>query len=476
MNKKMQQPQQPEQEQQDACYTPANDEAEYAVLAIILASPPKMAQVEGILHADHFYTPQYRAIYAAMTALFRRGISCAPHNVRDELRRSQRIAEVVPPNTEDAVHLLDARFDEMSNDVMTLSRRLLEEAGKVIEAGTARALIALCQETVERLYAGDANVLAFHEARFFELAAHASSHPTTTLAEALDRYLADYDDREQDAADGKPSGTPTGFPDLDRLLGGLRKSRLYTLLGSTGGGKTALALNMALHAIAQARHVLFFSLEMDEDELVQRLLSMETHIDQSVFRDAAADPSEKAAMHEAAKRLARLDLHLDDRTYQLSAMRSRARSLHLARPLDLIVVDYLGLMEPEQSGKKSEPRYLEVGELSKGLKRLARELKVPVLALAQLNRAADAATEPQLEHIYESAKIGQDSDVVIFAHIDPSQAQLRNNAMPYRVNVIVRKNRNGRLGRAELWFRPRLTKFERKEWSPQGGYADDGES
>jgi replicative DNA helicase len=209
------------------------------------------------------------------------------------------------------------------------------------------------------------------------------------------------------------------------------------------------------------KRILFFSLEMDEPELVQRLLSIETHIDQAVLADGKTTDHEDEEVKRQAKALKKLDMRIVDRTDTFTRIKSEARAAHLKRSLDLIIIDYLQLIVVSPDGRaKNELRHEEVARISKGLKKLSRELKVPILALAQLNRKSEDSEVPQLTHLGESDQIVRDADCVMFIHCDESELDKRNNSQPYRLNIIVRKHRNGRLGQASLMFRPHLTRFD----------------
>lgn len=428
---------------------PANEQAEEGILSCILYNPRLMARVAETLKPPHFLGDRSALIYEAMLNLYQRSTTCTVANVRDELSRLGYRVEV------DGWSLM-----ELYDSLATLNP-IEDYAAILIRTHAYRQGILLAQQLADDCYHQREGALERAEQKLTEIVLGTDSKPVSSLADAVDRYMKAYQERRENFKKGILPGVPTGFRDLDRLLGGMLRSRLYMLAARPSIGKTALALNIALNIIQYSKHVLFFSLEMDEDELTQRLISMETHIDQAFLRDGDIDDGQDVEVRATAQRLRALDLKLDDRSYLLSHIRSKAMAEHRKKSLDLIVVDYLQLVEASVEGRgRNEMRAEEVGKLSKGLKKLSRELKVPVLALAQLNRKSEESSVPQLSHLGESSSLEKDSDVVMFIHCDELELEKRNNNEPYRLSIIVPKHRNGRLGKIDLMFRPRLTKFE----------------
>jgi len=299
----------------------------------------------------------------------------------------------------------------------------------------------------------------------YQVALGTDTKSVQPLSAVLDRYIQALDQRREEYVEGTVGGLPTGFVELDRMLGGLRPSRLYTLAALTGYGKTSYALNIATFMALHAKHVLFFSAEMEEDELAERILSMVAEIPQDYLRDGNVDDDQYDKVAWARRRLAECRFEIDDSTHLLSEMRSKARKVHSQDPLDLIVVDYLQLLDyyPE-SRSKNEQRWEEIGKVSKDLKRMARELKVPVLVLAQMSRASEKRANdlPLLSDLAEGAGIERNSDAVIFLYVNATEAERREKSEPYEISVIVRKQRHGRVGTIGQTFRPRLTRFENK--------------
>jgi replicative DNA helicase len=254
-------------------------------------------------------------------------------------------------------------------------------------------------------------------------------------------------------------GVPTGFIDLDRLLAGLQPSDFIIIAGRPGMGKTSFMLSVVKNAAqAYKKHVAIFSLEMSNEQLVQRLLSQETGIDSQRLRTGKLEDNEWPVFTHAIEVLNDTHIFLDD-TPALTPLqlRTKARRLHLEYQLDLIVVDYLQLMT---TGARTENRVQEVSNISRNLKVLARELNVPVLAAAQLSRAVEqrADKEPQLSDLRESGSLEQDSDIVMFIHRPEMYEKdtLRQNI----AQIKIAKHRNGPVGTIELVFRNTLAKFE----------------
>jgi len=257
-------------------------------------------------------------------------------------------------------------------------------------------------------------------------------------------------------------GVPTGFIDLDKLLGGLQKSDLLIIAGRPGSGKTGLMLNVAKNAALVAKkHVAVFSLEMSNDQLVQRLISQETGIDSQRLRLGDIHDHEWALFVEAANVLSDAQIFLDDTpALTPNQLRSKCRRLDQEYGLDLVIVDYLQLM---QGDGRTENRVQEVSGISRGLKQLARELNVPVLAGAQLSRAVEQRGDkrPVLSDLRESGSLEQDSDIVMF--IDRPDMYNTDSAKTNIATIIVAKHRNGPTADIQLVFRGALTKFENAE-------------
>jgi len=254
-------------------------------------------------------------------------------------------------------------------------------------------------------------------------------------------------------------GVPTGFIDLDRLLGGLQPSDFLIVAGRPGMGKTALMLSAGKNAAQKyKKHVAIFSLEMSNEQLVQRMIAQETGIDSQRLRDGKLKEEEWPLFTQAIEVLSDSVIFLDD-TPALTPLqlRTKCRRLHMEFKLDLILVDYLQLMS---SGMRSENRVQEVSYISRNMKVLARELNVPVVAAAQLSRAVEqrADKEPQLSDLRESGSLEQDADIVMFIH--RPEMYDKDTVKQNIAQIKIAKHRNGPVGQVELVFRDSIAKFE----------------
>jgi replicative DNA helicase len=264
-------------------------------------------------------------------------------------------------------------------------------------------------------------------------------------------------------------GVPTGFTDLDRLTGGLQRSDLIILAARPAVGKTSLALSLAHNAAVKYQHsVAIFSLEMSKEQLVQRLLSMDAGVDQQRLRTGWIEDDEWERIVYAMGTLSEANIWIDD-TPGISTMemRSKARRLQAEHGIDLIIIDYLQLMQSVVgSSRRNENRVQEISEISRNLKGLARELDMPVMALAQLSRAVEnrQSKVPQLSDLRESGSIEQDSDIVMFIYRDDvynPESDRKNIA-----DIIVAKHRNGPAGQVSLYFQANQTRFRDLELTP----------
>ncbi len=435
---------------------PADIEAEAGVLSCLLANARAIPRVVDTLRPEHFHMDAHSEIYRAIVHLYHQEKGSSVFSVKKELERTGKLRDVEQTLGRDCLDDLPLSIDALKS---------VEEFAEIVRAKSIqRRLYSAAQSIAAMALHQDENALEQAEQLIADIALEQDSKPVASLSDVMDRYMETINQRRDDFSNNKARGVPTGFRDLDAMLGGLQPSGLYILAARPSDGKTALALNVALNVVQKARHVLFFSLEMDENELAQRLISMETPIDQSFLRDGDLNDVEHQHIKNKAKVLSKCDMKIDDRTYTLSGIRAKARRVHMKKKLDLIVVDYLQMIDLE-SKNKNQTRPEQVAMLSKGLKRLARELKVPVLALAQLNRESERADVPQLSHLGESSSIEKDSDVVMFLHCEPLEREKREQNSPYHINIIVRKHRNGARGTATLQFKPRLTKFQDVEVS-----------
>jgi replicative DNA helicase len=428
---------------------PHDLQAEESLLGAMLLSKDAISAAVEICSAEDFYKPAHAHVFDAVTCLFARGEPADPVTVADELRRAGLLDAVGGP----AVLIdLQANTPASSNaaryarivEEFALLRRLIGVAGEIAELGYT--VTNDVEATVDRA-----------ESLVFEVAQRRSAD---TLVSLNDLLRASLDHLEKLYERGEAiTGTPTGYHDLDELLAGLQPSTLNVVGARPGAGKTSFALGIAAHAAIEAsRPVLLFSLEMSHHEVTQRLLSAEAKVDATRLRNGRLLESDWPKISHAIGRLSESPLYIDDNP-NLTVMEIRAKARRLKSrlgDLGLIVVDYLQLMTGR---KNAENRQVEVSEISRGLKILARELEVPVVALSQLSRNLEmrADKRPVLADLRESGSIEQDSDVVIFIYRD----ELYHPDSPERgtAEIIVSKHRNGPTGITRLAFLDRYTRF-----------------
>jgi len=428
---------------------PHNLQAEESLLgAMLLSRDAIAAAVEGC-NADDFYKPAHGHIYDAITSLYGQGEPVDPVTVGDELRRAELLDAIGGTAT---LISLQANTPATANagryarivEEHALLRRLIGVAGEIAEMGYS--LPDDIATTIDRA-----------ESMVFEVAERRVTDTLKPLhdllADSLDRLEALYDRGDS------ITGVPTGYIDLDERLSGLQPSSLVIIGARPSMGKTALALGMAAHATMEGQvPVLFFSLEMSHSELTQRLLCSEARVDSARIRNGRLLESDWPKISHAIGRLGEAPLYIDDNP-NLTVMEVRAKARRLKSRLGrlgLIVIDYLQLM----SGRNSaENRQVEISEISRGLKILARELEVPVVALSQLSRNLESRADkrPMLADLRESGSLEQDADVVMFLYRD--EVYNPESADRGTAEIIVSKHRNGPTGITQLAFLDHYTRF-----------------
>ena len=429
---------------------PQNVEAEAGVLGSLLIDPEAMAQVAEFLNPEDFYRESHRVIYEAAQDLYEGGTPADLITLIDELQRRGKLDEAGGPSY----------VSSLANQVPTSAN--VESYARIVErTAILRRLIHAAGQIAGVAYnEPDANVaLDQAEKLIFNVAqriSHAEfEHIRDTLSEYLDK-LGQLHSRR-----GEIVGVATGFSDLDKMTGGLQRSDLVILAARPAVGKTSFALSVAHGATLRYGHsVAVFSLEMSAEQLVARFLSMDAGVDQQKLRTGWIDDDEWDRISDSVGRLSEANIYIDDTPgITLMEMRSKARRLKLERGFDLIVVDYLQLMQGTVSGRGGENRVQEISAISRGLKELARELDVPVLALSQLSRAVESRTDkkPQLSDLRESGAIEQDADIVMFIYRDDvynPESERKNIA-----DIIIAKHRNGPVGTVSLYFQKEQTRY-----------------
>ena len=428
---------------------PHNLQAEESLLgAMLLSGDAIAATTEVRLSSEDFYKPAHGHIYAAVSGLYARGLPADPVTVADELRRDGLLEAIDGPATLISLQAGTPAIGNASRyarivEEHALLRRLIRAGGDVCELGYS--LPSDVTEAVDRA-----------ESLLFNVAQNRVTQSISPLVDVLSRQL---DHLEALVERGQQiTGVPTGYVDLDRQLAGLQPSNLIIIGGRPGMGKTSLALGIASHAAMEVgAKVLVFSLEMSERELGQRLLAAEARVDSTRLRNGDLSGTDWNKLSQAVGRLSNAPISIDDDPHlTVMELRAKARRHKSAHGLDLIIIDYLQLMAGRPG---AENRTLEVSEVSRGLKLLARELDVPVVALSQLSRGLESRADkrPMLSDLRDSGGIEQDSDVVIFCYRDEFYNQ--ESSDNGTAELIVAKQRNGPTGTSRLAFLSHYARF-----------------
>jgi replicative DNA helicase len=427
---------------------PQNIEAEEAVLGALLIDPDAIIRVATFLQAGDFHVQRHGMVYQAILDLHERREPADLVTLTDELERREQLSQVGGPAfltglinaTPTSIHVeYYARIVERT----AVLRRLIDAAGQI--AKLAYQDVDDVDEVVDRA-----------ESIIFGVSEKRISRDLVPIRQALD----DFYDRIEYLREhqGEIIGIPTGLADLDKLLGGFQRSDLVIIAGRPGMGKTSLALSIALQAARRwNKRIGIFSMEMSNEQVVQRLVSAETGIDSQRLRLGAIHDDEWPTFFQATSLLSTTQIFIDD-TPAISAleMRTKARRLHAEHGLDMIIVDYLQLMRGDL---RSENRVQEISFISRSLKALARELNIPVVALSQLSRAVEARADrrPMLSDLRESGSIEQDADVVVFVYRDDMYDP--DTEFPNIAELRVAKHRSGPTGIFSVYFKKELAQF-----------------
>ena len=425
---------------------PQNIEAEKSVLGSILLDKDALIEVSGWLLPEHFYDDRHSAIYQNILELFEGGLPIDLVTVSDKLKKKKILSKLGGR----------AYLTELASFVPTAAHAA-EYANIVKETATRRGLISSSSEITK---------LAFDETVALPEVVDRSETLLFNVAQAgiksnfihIKDLLKDAYERAAHAKESDDySGISTGFKELDILLGGFQKSDLVVLAARPSVGKTSLALDMMRHAaLMEKKNVAFFSLEMSNMQIMDRLLGMQSGIPFWEIRTNKLTEEKVIKLANTMGELADANIYVDDMDGQhINQIRTKARRLALEQGVDIIFVDYLQLMH----GNSRESRTLEVGEVSQGLKNLAKELSVPVVALSQLSRAIEQrqSRRPQLSDLRESGSIEQDADVVIF--LDREETWNPDTEKKGSAEVFVAKHRNGPTGILELAFVKEIASF-----------------
>ena len=437
---------------------PHNTEAEQLVIGCMLMDKEAISAASEIIHSDDFYGRQYGAMFEAITELYNEGKPTDLVAVQEQLKTKD-----VPPESYSI-----AAFRELLNMVPT-SVNIRYYANLVYEKALLRRLIRINEEIANDCYMEkeDVNtILESTEKRIFGLLETRATSDYVPIRDVVINVVNKIEIASRNHS--MVTGLSTGYTDLDRQTSGMQPSDLILIAARPSMGKTAFVLNLA-HSmtIKDKKTVAIFSLEMSKEQLVNRLLAMESRVDSQTLRTGNLSDSDWDQVVESSGIIANTKLLLDDTPgITVAELRSKCRKFKLEHGLDCIMIDYLQLMSGS-GARKGDSRQQEISDISRSLKALARELNVPVIALSQLSRACESRTDhrPMLSDLRESGAIEQDADIVMFLYRD----EYYNKDSPSKgiTEVIIAKQRNGPIGTVELVWMGDLCRFGNKEYTSQ---------
>ena len=457
---------------------PANVQAEQMLLGALLINNEHLNRIAEFLRADHFYEPIHQKIYNAINIIIDKGISASPTSMQSMLGSDEQFI-----NIGGADYL---------NKLVTVSMTVINvyDYGHIVyDLAMRRHIIAIGEDIVNTAYSSGidhsaADQIENAEHKLFGLASEGLSERgfikiRDSIALSIDLI------NKAMKNDDHITGTSTGFIDMDKKLSGFHNSDLLILAGRPSMGKTAIAINLAINAckILKDKHKIedgimpsvgFFSLEMSSEQLTTRLLSMQTSIDSSSLRSGRVGEEHYNQLRKEALELANLPFFIDDTpALTIAAIRARARRMKRKNNLAILFVDYLQLI---RGSSRHDNRVQEVSEITQGLKALAKELNIPIIALSQLSRAVEQREDkrPMLSDLRESGAIEQDSDIVMFiyreeyylARKEPEIGTPQHTEWFEKLNkvhnlaeIIIAKHRNGPIGTVQLFYDPSYSRF-----------------
>jgi replicative DNA helicase len=438
---------------------PHDEEAESSVIGAMLIDNEAIMTASEMITGEDFYQRQMGIVFNTMVELYNEGKPVEPVILHTSLREKGMPEEACG---------IDQILRWM-NQVPT-SANIKYYAEIVSEKSVARRLIRLNEEIANTCYAGSEKLedtLADAEKRVFDLAQRGGGNDFVPIRNVVINVMKKIDAASKTR--GRVTGIETGFMDLDYKTSGLQPSDLILIAARPSMGKTAFVLNLAQHmAFKRNLAVAIFSLEMSKEQLVNRMLSLESHVDAQKIRTGRLNDEEWMNLVEGSANIANSKLIIDDTPgISLSALRSKCRKLKVEYDIQIVIIDYLQLMSGN-SNSNAASRQQEISDISRGLKALARELSVPVVALSQLSRAVEQRPDhrPMLSDLRESGAIEQDADVVMFLYREGYYNRDLSEAEQRVAEVIIAKQRNGPIGTVNLLWMPELTKFTDMDREP----------
>jgi len=431
---------------------PYSEEAERAVLGAILSDPDLVVNIEGLLQPVHFFSDAHRKIYQTILDLSSRGEVADMLTVAANLRGDYAESERLGP-----AYLVD--LTESCPRTQNI-----EHYAKIVRTDFyRRRIIAACYETIRGAKGFEGTVEGFVETierEFLSIANDYDRKGVVLGTEVLDATIKHIEQRI-DAGD-QIRGIPTGFAELDALIGGFQQTDMIILAARPGMGKTALALNFMASAARSQKKVVMFTLEMSKEQLMERIMSAEGQVNSSRLRKGTVSQEEQDMIVEGARRIHGYGSYMGiDETagITLGELRSRCRRFHKEFGLDMVIIDYVQLMG-SSGGRKQENREREVSEISNGLKALAKELKIAVIVLAQLNRGPDGRPDkrPKQSDLRESGALEQDADMIFLVYRDEYYNKASEDVGI--AELIVAKNRHGSVDTIKLAYQPDFVSFK----------------
>lgn len=442
---------------------PQNTDAEVSLLGALLIDADAIVKIADSLTAEDFYDERHSHIYRAAVQLYEKHSPLDVLTLADQLKSTGLLEMIGGP----------AYLTELTNYVPTAAHA--ERYGEIIAQKSMRRRLIKASQEIAGLGFDETRTLQelieSAETRLFEVSQRHIKQDVTTLENILSESFERLDELHKDK--GKIRGVPTGYKDMDNILAGFQRSDLFILAARPSMGKTALTLNLAHNVAVMAKlPVLLFSLEMGKDQLVDRLLASEAGVNAWNLRTGNLTDADFEKIGAAMGTLSEAPILIDDSPgITVSDMRTKARRENHRQQLGLIVVDYLQLMSGGTRFSGEGNRVQEISEISRGLKGIARELNVPLLALSQLSRSVESRSPqiPQLSDLRESGSIEQDADVVAFIYREDyyNPETDRKNVM----DILIKKHRNGPTGSIELYFdreRQKIRSLDTKHSQPFG--------
>ncbi|MBR3235195.1 MAG: replicative DNA helicase [Atopobiaceae bacterium] len=436
---------------------PHDLEAERSVLAAMLLSQDVLNECMSAVKPEDFYLFSHRNIYLAMCTMFDRGMPVDPISLADYLKSEGTLERVGGME-----YLLELNGNSFA---LASWRHHLEIMRR---HATLRQIIAASARITSLAFDAPEDTKEVVD-RAESMLLEVTTRDIDNTFQPLEQIMGDlYNELGEMCAD--PDGTTgvrTGYPGIDNHLQGLRPGQMVVIGARPGVGKTSFALNLATNAAANGASVAFFSLEMSKIEIAQRLLSAQAKIPLTAIRGARIQDNQWPTIMEATRDLSQLDIVIDDTPgTTVTEIRAKARRMLREKENGLVIVDYLQLLSPPPGGRRSDSRANEVSEMSRGIKIMAKDLGVPVIALSQLNRGLETRAgkygkRPQLSDLRESGSIEQDADIVILLDRSMTEEEAEREERPDMgvTEFIIAKNRSGPLGIVSLMFLPGSTKF-----------------